>query len=222
MTPKEFVQSVWSSAVSVANRIGVSPDLVVTVAGLESNWGKSATSYNYFGIKGRGDAGSNVLLTTEYIGNRAVKLPQTFAAYSSPASAFEAFGNFLTKNKRYADVISANDLSGEIAALGKSGYATDPNYAAKLTAAAKTVADNKPAMSGLDSILNAGQYILRGMTPFGVGEIVAGKAPNAPQTDIIQTWLQRGILIVLALLFLAAAIFMLAGNKTIIAQAIKG
>ena len=48
------------------------------------------------------------------------------------------YGDFLRNNKRYQSMINANSLDEQIAALGVSGYATDPDYAEKIESIAKS------------------------------------------------------------------------------------
>jgi flagellar protein FlgJ len=56
---------------------------------------------------------------------------------------------FLQENPRYAAVLAAKTLEEQIAAMGKSGYATDPNYAAKLLAIAQKIKlDGMPTKAG--------------------------------------------------------------------------
>ncbi len=112
----------------------IDPSFIAAQGGLESNWGQSALATqanNLFGIKGRGDAGSISMMTTEFIGGRAVRVPQNFAAYSSPEASVSAYTQLLSGSKRYAGIVGA---TGAQAAniIGKSGYATDPNYGGKI------------------------------------------------------------------------------------------
>ena len=48
------------------------------------------------------------------------------------------YGEFLRENKRYQPMLEADTLDEQIMALGKSGYATDPDYAKKIAAIAKS------------------------------------------------------------------------------------
>jgi hypothetical protein len=47
-------------------------------------------------------------------------------------------GSFLQQNKRYKLMLQAATLREQVEALGKSGYATDPEYADKVMAIAKS------------------------------------------------------------------------------------
>ena len=94
-----------------------------------------STSFNLFGIK----AGSNwngkvaEAVTTEYHNGIASKQVEKFRAYSSYTEAFSDYAHLLRDNPRYAQVLQSGQGSPELAhAVQRAGYATDPDYAAKL------------------------------------------------------------------------------------------
>jgi flagellar protein FlgJ len=59
---------------------------------------------------------------------------EKFRAYDSYADAFRDYANVLRSNPRYGNVLAnAQDVAGFATGLQRAGYATDPNYAAKLT-----------------------------------------------------------------------------------------
>jgi flagellar protein FlgJ len=59
---------------------------------------------------------------------------EKFKAYDSYADAFKDYARLLTRNPRYESVIAnAKDAVQFAQGLQRAGYATDPNYAAKLT-----------------------------------------------------------------------------------------
>jgi flagellar protein FlgJ len=62
---------------------------------------------------------------------------EPFRAYHSYSDAFRDYANLLRSNPRYADVLAqaAQGINAEGFAQGlqRAGYATDPNYADKLT-----------------------------------------------------------------------------------------
>ncbi len=100
--------------------------------GLESGWGKSAPGNNLFGIKSHGLPGGNTLPTTEVVGGQPVAAQDSFRAYASPADSVAGYADFILNNKRYAPVRAAQGLEAQAAALGQSGYATDPAYGQKV------------------------------------------------------------------------------------------
>jgi flagellar protein FlgJ len=58
---------------------------------------------------------------------------QTFRAYGSYAEAFQDYASLMRGNPRYAAVLRQNDSAGFAQGLQRAGYATDPQYADKLT-----------------------------------------------------------------------------------------
>lgn len=141
MNPDEFYESLLPYAMSVTERTGLDPRLVLAQAALETGYGKSAPNYNFFGIKSHGRSGGQNLMTSEFEGGRMVQKPQSFRGYSDPSESFEDYASFLLENPRYGDVLAATDLESQIAAMGESGYATDPDYALKLSQIASRFPD---------------------------------------------------------------------------------
>ena len=139
----EFVATMLPMAKAAAARIGVDPKYLVAQAALETGWGKSvmraedgSSSHNLFGIKATGDWKGKVTeaVTTEYVNGKAQRKVEKFRAYDSYADSFKDYAQLITNNKRYEKVLaSAGDASTFAQGLQKAGYATDPNYAAKLT-----------------------------------------------------------------------------------------
>ncbi len=86
-------------------------------------------SYNLFGIKGIGSAGSVSVYTHEVIGGKRIKIIDKFQAYHSFSESISGRTNFLTKNKRYKFLFDTTDPIEWAEGLQKAGYATDPNYA---------------------------------------------------------------------------------------------
>src|SRR6056297_2546264 len=129
MTPEEFYQNYYGDALKVSQRTGVDPNLVLAQAALETGYGRSAPGYNFFGIKSHGREGGQDLMTTEVEDGRTVQKRQSFRGYSDPSESFEDYASFLLANPRYEDVLEAGSLPEQIAAMGESGYATDPEYA---------------------------------------------------------------------------------------------
>ncbi len=125
-----FVQNMMPHALAVSRATGIDPRLVIAQSALETGYGQHAPGNNYFGIKG----GEGPQLNTTEAGPNGELVPAkaAFRTYGSPGESAQDYAQFLTSNPRYAGVLAAKDLPGQIDAMGKSGYATDPNYAAKL------------------------------------------------------------------------------------------
>jgi flagellar protein FlgJ len=140
---RDFVNRVWTHAVDAARAVGIPPRFMVGQAALESGWGKheiraadGTPSHNVFGIKaGRSWKGQVVeKTTTEFVNGVAQKVTAKFRAYASYSEAFNDYAKLLRNNPRYASVLGqAQDAKGFAHSLQKSGYATDPAYADKLT-----------------------------------------------------------------------------------------
>ncbi|HEY4371394.1 MAG TPA: flagellar assembly peptidoglycan hydrolase FlgJ [Burkholderiales bacterium] len=140
---KDFVQSRWADAKAAEQSSGVPAQFILGQAALESGWGKrdikfadGSTSHNLFGIKAGGSwKGATVdATTTEYVGGVARKTVEKFRAYSSYAESFSDYANLLKSNPRYANTLKSGTNAAQFAtSLQQAGYATDPNYAKKLT-----------------------------------------------------------------------------------------
>ncbi len=133
MKPIEFINRISPDATHYWHRSKVPASLIIAQAALESNWGSSALTLqanNLFGIKGEGPAGSIKMLTTEYRSGVAVKEYASFRKYTSWSQSLADHTALLLK-KRYAAVINQTGKNAAYA-VARAGYATDPNYAAKL------------------------------------------------------------------------------------------
>ena len=62
----------------------------------------------------------------------------SFCVAPSYDESIADYGSFLQQNKRYKLMLQAATLREQVEALGKSGYATDPEYADKVMAIAKS------------------------------------------------------------------------------------
>lgn len=146
-TPEQFVAEIWPHAQRAAAELGVDPRTLVAQAALETGWGKHAirddaggNAHNLFGIKATGCwQGDKVARsTTEYEHGQARREVADFRAYGSPAEAFADYVRLLKSNPRYAEALESNGDGRRFAqSLQRAGYATDPQYAAKLTAIAE-------------------------------------------------------------------------------------
>jgi len=142
-TARNFISKLWPHAQEAARTTGVAPQFILGQAALESGWGRGeirmadgSASHNLFGIKaGRGWQGATAdVMTTEYVNGVAVKTVERFRAYGSYADAFKDYANLLAANPRYAQVLNERtDPAAFARGLQQAGYATDPNYAEKLT-----------------------------------------------------------------------------------------
>lgn len=144
-SPEAFVRSVWPHARKAAEELGVPAKALVAQAALETGWGRrlvgaggDVTSHNLFGIKaGRSWGGARVSAAThEFAGGVRVNERANFRAYGSPAESFADYARLL-QGPRYAGARgTGEDVHRFASALQSAGYATDPSYAAKISAIA--------------------------------------------------------------------------------------
>jgi len=140
--PDEFVRELWPHAERAARALDVPPRALLAQAALETGWGQhvmerpdGSSSFNLFGIKAGPEwSGSSVARPTiEFEDGLARRTVASFRAYPDVAAAFDDYIGLLRDNPRYADVPGRNEAAFG-AALQDAGYATDPQYAAKLEA----------------------------------------------------------------------------------------
>jgi flagellar protein FlgJ len=149
--PAEFQARLMPHAQAASRVTGIPAQFMLGQAALETGWGKreirgadGTPSHNLFGVK----AGSNwkgavvETVTTEYVNGVPQKSVEKFRAYDSYADAFRDYANLLRNNPRYAGVMAQAaqglDADGFANGLQRAGYATDPNYADKLSRIIKT------------------------------------------------------------------------------------
>ncbi len=94
------------------------------------------SSLNLFGIKAGGAWQGPVVANGRSSSTTACRSQQVarFRVYDDVAATFDDYTRFLTDNPRYSDVSGhGNDALGFANALQSSGYATDPQYAKKMS-----------------------------------------------------------------------------------------
>ncbi|MGV8918310.1 MAG: flagellar assembly peptidoglycan hydrolase FlgJ [Pseudomonas sp.] len=143
----EFVATMLPLAKDAAARIGVDPTVLVAQAALETGWGKSimrsqdgSNSHNLFGIKAQGgwQGPEARAITSEFRNGQMVKETADFRSYGTYADSFHDLVTVLQNNNRYQGVLkSADNPEQFVKELQKAGYATDPDYASKISQIAK-------------------------------------------------------------------------------------
>ncbi|HBZ96135.1 MAG TPA: flagellar assembly peptidoglycan hydrolase FlgJ [Pseudomonas sp.] len=146
-SPQEFVATMLPMAEQAAKRIGIDPRYLVAQAALETGWGKSvmrnsdgSSSHNLFGIKASGnwEGDSARAITSEFRDGQFVKETAAFRSYDSYQDSFHDLVSLLQNNSRYQDAVkSADNPEQFVRELQKAGYATDPNYASKISQIAR-------------------------------------------------------------------------------------
>jgi flagellar protein FlgJ len=149
LDPDSFEAKMSDAANEASQATGIPSGYILGHAALESGWGKreikaadGQTSYNLFGIKATANwTGKTVdAQTTEYIHGVKQSKVEKFRAYDSYADAFKDFGNLMRNNPRYSNVFNnLQDGTSYAKAVQAAGYATDPDYATKLSQVIKKV-----------------------------------------------------------------------------------
>ena len=168
-----FARSLWPDAQRAARQLGVSPVGLIAQAALETNWGRDmprtasgATSNNLFGIKAGGAWGGPSVTsgTQEYQNGTPTAVQARFRAYGSCSQCFQDYASLLRSDPRYASALgTGNNVGAFASALQQAGYATDPNYARKLTAVAATLSRTLATQAG------AGPLKLAEVSPMNTG-----------------------------------------------------
>jgi flagellar protein FlgJ len=149
-----FVQQHMNAAKTVEAASGIPASFMVSQAALETGWGRKeikhgdgTPSFNLFGIKAGGSWKGPVaeVPTTEFINGKATRVMAKFRAYGSYAESFSDYAQLMSKSPRYQAVLkgvqqtqaansSAKDSGVNFAQnMQRAGYATDPEYADKLS-----------------------------------------------------------------------------------------
>ncbi len=143
-----FVQHHTQAARAVQLKSGIPAEFMISQAALETGWGRKeirhadgSPSYNLFGIKAGGNWKGPVaeVWTTEYVNGRPERVKAAFRAYASFEESFADYARLMQNSPRYAGVMAQRtDAAGFAQNLQKAGYATDPEYARKLTGVINT------------------------------------------------------------------------------------
>ena len=140
-----FVSQHGQAAATVARESGIPASYMLGQAGHETGWGRSeirqkdgTPSHNLFGIKATSSWKGKVaeVTTTEYVNGVPRKTVAKFRAYDSYADSFRDYARLITKSPRYDKAMDQiGSVQGFASSLQRAGYATDPQYAAKLSRA---------------------------------------------------------------------------------------
>ncbi len=138
-----FVQQHTAAAQSAEAQTGIPAAFMIGQAAHETGWGRreirhadGSPSFNLFGIKAGAEWKGPVAetLTTEVLNGQAVKTVARFRAYASYAESFADYARLMKDSPRYQQVLrEGRDAAGFAEGLQRAGYATDPDYADKLT-----------------------------------------------------------------------------------------
>ncbi|WP_084030304.1 glycoside hydrolase family 73 protein [Atopobacter phocae] len=137
---QEFFDSLGLKSQELYQKTNLLPSILLAQAALESDFGTSelsATYHNLFGVKAGPNEPSARLQTKEYLNGEWVDIEADFRVYESNEESLEAHANLLLYGtswnaQQYHAVMAGNTPEEQATALGASGYATDPNYTAKI------------------------------------------------------------------------------------------
>ncbi|MFT6465051.1 flagellar assembly peptidoglycan hydrolase FlgJ [Halopseudomonas sp.] len=185
-SPAEFVSTMLPMAEKAAERLGVDPHYLVAQAALETGWGKSiikqadgSTSHNLFGIKSHGDwqGESANVMTHEYRDGVKGKERADFRSYASFEQSFDDYVDFLHDNGRYQQALTTTaNPDSFFRELQQAGYATDPQYANKVSQIARKLISQQQVAATTPAAAAAGDIALVGNE--AVGTPVAGLADS--------------------------------------------
>ena len=143
-----FVKRHGEAADRIAKATGLPAGFMLGQAGHETGWGKheikqkdGSPSFNLFGIKAGPSWTGKVaeVTTTEYTNGVAKKTVAKFRAYDSYDESFRDYARLITETPRYAQAKQQTSSPLAFASgLQRAGYATDPDYANKLSRAINT------------------------------------------------------------------------------------
>jgi flagellar protein FlgJ len=155
-SPEEFVSTLWPMAEKAAQQLGVSTEVIISQAALETGWGKyvisddKKSSFNLFNIKADKNWSGDKIekVSDEFIRGteknmKRVQQKSDFRAYASYEQSFADYVSFIKNNSRYSSFSNKNSTElnkmeqslhdkSYVKGIHDAGYATDPNYAEKI------------------------------------------------------------------------------------------
>lgn len=141
-----IVPNTWPGVSSHARRVGARfPELVAAQWALESSFGKHMSGkWNVFGLKGQGSTKT----TQEFYDGQWVTIKDGFIDFPSLAASIEYLVVRWYKDwRQYKGVNNAPNRYAAARMLKDQGYATDPDYAAKLSRLMKQYAPESTTMA---------------------------------------------------------------------------
>jgi flagellar rod assembly protein/muramidase FlgJ len=139
MAPKIFIQLITPAAQASMRASGVPASFIVAQAALESGWGESRLARegnNLFGVKAHASWRGDILTlnTREFLNGSWITVPAHWRQYADWSECLLDHAAFLQQNPRYAACFECSSGETFAQAVARAGYATDPDYAAKLIA----------------------------------------------------------------------------------------
>lgn len=140
------VANSWEGVSAHAKRVGAKfPELVAAQWACESGFGKhTSAQHNYFGLKSSGGSGT-ASTTKEFYDGQWVTIRAGFINFPSLAACIEYLVTHWYKDWRsYKGVNRADNRYAAARMLKEQGYATDPDYPAKLSRLMKQYSPDSP------------------------------------------------------------------------------
>ena len=139
---EHFVEILMPHAEQAAEELGVSPNVLIAQAALETGWGNQVqtlpggrSSFNLFNIKAdqRWQGDRLHVNTLEFHDGIARKEQAAFRVYNSYAESFRDYVEFIKSSPRYEPALrTAENPESYIRGIHEAGYATDPRYSDKV------------------------------------------------------------------------------------------
>lgn len=188
----DFIKEMYSNLTSAAQQSNVPyPEIIARLgtaqSSLETGFGKHAPGNNYFGIKGGSGQGMS---TKEYINGQWVTIQDKFRSYDTMADSAQGYVGFLQKNRRYQPVLAAPTIDQAISEQGRTGYATDPNYASKLSSINANIERTLSGGKTIQAAHEGTSYVIKGgLVRVSEGETIKEKAPglSMSKSDILNS-----------------------------------
>jgi flagellum-specific peptidoglycan hydrolase FlgJ len=135
-TPAGFVAAIGPAARTSMAKTRIPASFTVAEAALESGWGAHCPGRNLFGIKAdlSWTGATTMQMTHEVIDGQTETIIAKFRAYPDWLGSIEDHARFLLDNPRYRPAFATTDGGKFATAVARAGYATDPQYAAKICA----------------------------------------------------------------------------------------
>jgi flagellum-specific peptidoglycan hydrolase FlgJ len=131
LTEKDYITTYKVKAITEMRIFRIPASIILAQALVESAAGTSELAIhanNHFGIKCKEEWWGETYLHTDDLKD------ECFRKYTSPEDSYRDHSVFLIQRKRYDKLfkLDIKDYRGWANGLSTCGYATDPNYAAKL------------------------------------------------------------------------------------------
>ena len=138
MTPNDFIKLMAPAAVATMKATGIPASFTIAQGAVESGWyssGQAVQDFNLFGIKAIGGwtGATQEWPSSEVVNGKRVMVNSAFRKYPDLTAGLEDHAAFITGNQRYKPAFQHKDDSCAFTqAIAEAGYATDPDYAAKI------------------------------------------------------------------------------------------